>query len=68
MSQEPIIIHSSDKFNTCRHRSPEEITKTIKRCSCQGGDIEAKGFFCFKKNLFKINEQYCNVCEMYESK
>ncbi len=62
------IIDQPNKFDTCRHRSEQEISKTIKRCSCQGGNYETKGFFCYKKNIFKVNHNFCATCDQYEAK
>jgi hypothetical protein len=59
---------NSVKFNTCKFRSESEVEKTIKRCSCQGGDLHLKGYWCEKKRLFQITENICSQCEEYESK
>lgn len=69
MSQAYILPeNNSTKFDDCKHRSKEEITKVIKRCSCQGGDFETKGFFCFKRNIFKVEKGFCDSCNEFESK
>jgi hypothetical protein len=57
-----------NKFDTCIHRSAEEIVKVIKRCSCQGGPYEKKGHFCNKKQVFDINKEFCDGCDQYKSK
>jgi len=56
------------KFDSCRHRSAEPISKVVRRCSCQGGDYEDKGFFCNRRSIFKIDRNFCEYCELYESK
>ena len=56
------------KFDTCKHRSEQEISKTIQRCSCQGGNYEVKGYFCYKKNILKVEPEICIHCNEYESK
>jgi hypothetical protein len=56
------------KFETCKHRSAEEISKMIKRCSCQGGPYEMKGYFCYRKNILKLDPEMCINCDLYESK
>jgi hypothetical protein len=55
-------------FDSCKHRSPDQIGKIIQRCSCQGGNYEVKGFFCNKRNIFKLEPSICQSCEVYESK
>lgn len=61
-------INGDSKFATCQFRSADSIKKTIKRCSCRGGDYEEQGFFCHKKQIFKITEEFCASCEEYKSK
>jgi hypothetical protein len=70
MSEVHILMPSetSNKFDTCRHRSPQEITKMIKRCSCQGGNYAEKGFLCLKRSIFKVEPNFCQACDQYESK
>lgn len=62
------IQQLSSKFDTCKHRSTEEISRTIQRCSCQGGNYEVKGFFCHKKNILKLEPEICINCDEYEPK
>lgn len=61
-------MDESQKFDTCTHRSLNEVTHIIKRCSCRGGNYEMKGFFCNKKQIFDITKQFCESCEEYQSK
>jgi hypothetical protein len=61
-------IQVQTKFDTCKHRSPEPVTKIIKRCSCRGGNYEQKSFSCLKRNIFNINHTFCESCQEYESK
>ena len=56
------------KFNTCRFRSEQEIERVIHRCSCQGGNYNEKGFFCEKRDIFKVAPETCVECTEYESK
>lgn len=62
------LSQNSEKFHTCKFRSDNEIEKTIKRCSCQGGDYNAKGFWCEKREIFQVTEQICVNCPVYEHK
>lgn len=62
------INPSPSKFNTCKFRSENPITKTIKRCSCQGGDYVANGYMCYEKQIFQVTEEFCKNCEVYQSK
>jgi hypothetical protein len=59
---------NQNKFDTCKFRSSEEISRIIKRCSCQGGDYETKGFYCEERQLFQITKEICATCPVYESK
>jgi hypothetical protein len=63
-----MIMSEINKFDTCIHRSAEEIVKVIKRCSCQGGPYEKRGHFCNKKQVFDINKEFCDGCDQYKSK
>jgi hypothetical protein len=67
MNIEP-INSDSIKFNTCKFRSENPITQTVKRCSCRGGDYQITAYFCNKRQLFQITEDICKNCEFYESK
>jgi hypothetical protein len=62
------LTNDSYKFYNCRHRSEEEREVIIKRCSCQGGNYTDKGWFCNKRNIFKINTTTCAECQEYEPK
>lgn len=57
-----------NKFESCRHRSSEELTKIIKRCSCQGGNYTEKGFYCNKRSIFKVDQNFCQSCDQFEAK
>lgn len=67
MNIEP-LNESSDKFNTCKFRSSETVTKTIKRCSCQGGDYTVSAYFCNERQIFDVTTEICKECPIYESK
>lgn len=68
MEENVTIIEPSNRFNECKHRSAEEESRVIKRCSCQGGDYIEKGYFCNKRQIFKLGPQICEICELFESK
>jgi hypothetical protein len=68
MSIEEVNINPSSNFNTCKHRSTEEIDKLIKRCSCQGGDYTLKGYYCEIRQIFQVTPEICSECPIYESK
>ena len=57
-----------NKFDTCIYRSAEEIIKLFKRCSCKGGSYEKRGHYCNKKQVFDINQEFCNGCDQYAPK
>jgi hypothetical protein len=61
-------MSEANKFDTCEHRSPEKVSKLIKRCSCQGGSYVVEGYFCHKKNILKLEPEMCIDCDEYESK
>lgn len=61
-------MDGQEKYNTCIFRSHEEITKIIKRCSCQGGNYEKRGYFCNKKQLFDVDQNDCAECGEYKNK
>jgi hypothetical protein len=67
MNIEP-LNENSFKFNTCQFRSEEPITKTIKRCSCRGGDYQISAYYCHKLEIFDLSEGNCKDCSYYESK
>ena len=58
----------NNKFNTCRHRSQEKMTRIIKRCSCQGGNYTEEGFYCNRRSIFKIDQHFCQSCDQFEHK
>jgi hypothetical protein len=58
----------SYKFYGCKHRSIEEEEVTIRRCSCQGGNYNLKGFKCYKRDIFQVNTEICGSCLDYEPK
>jgi hypothetical protein len=67
MDIEPLTPNQS-KFHTCKFRSELPITKTIKRCSCRGGDYQLTAFYCNERQIFEVNEDTCQNCEVYQSK
>jgi hypothetical protein len=62
------IEQLESKFDTCKSRSEQEITRTIRRCSCQGGNYDIKGYFCEKRDIFNVTPEICRVCDLYEHK
>jgi hypothetical protein len=56
------------KFNSCKHRSSEEIEKLIRRCNCQGGNYIAKGYYCNTRDIFQLTAEMCKDCPVYEVK
>jgi hypothetical protein len=62
------IFDPHTRFSTCKYRSEEEVEKIIQRCECRGGNYKDKGFFCEKREIFKLTEGICNICQDYESK
>lgn len=60
------MADEDQKFQNCKHRSFNEVSRVIKRCSCQGGDYELKSFFCNKRQIFDINKEFCMGCGEYE--
>ena len=65
---EHLVQVTFDKLNTCKHRSAEEQVRIIKRCACQGGNFEQRGYFCNAKQIFNVTQEICQGCQVYESK
>jgi hypothetical protein len=61
-------LNGDFKFNNCKHRSSEKITKTIHRCSCQGGNYQQEGYQCLSRNIFSIEPNICAHCASFEKK
>jgi len=61
-------INPSSKFCTCKHRSPELITRMIQRCSCQGGNYTVTSYECFKREILDVTEEICKNCSEYDPK
>ncbi len=61
-------INNVNKFDTCKFRSAVETTQIIKRCSCQGGDYELKGYFCEERQIFQVTNEICTSCPVYQAK
>jgi anaerobic ribonucleoside-triphosphate reductase len=62
------IIEPKNKFTECKFRSIEQEARVIKRCSCQGGNYVDHGYFCNKRQIFKLTPETCESCESFESK
>jgi hypothetical protein len=58
----------ADKFQSCKHRSEEEIEVEVKRCPCQGGSYKARGFNCEARSIFKVSPAICESCWAFEQK
>lgn len=67
MDIEPISSEPS-KFQTCKFRSTGEVERLIKRCSCKGGNYTIKGYYCEARQIFKVSEEICQECPIYEAK
>jgi|694.fasta_scaffold03611_2 hypothetical protein len=65
MSDQP---NGEYKFENCKHRSAEQTTVNIKRCSCQGGDYTDTGYECLARKIFKVEPNVCEYCYMFEQK
>jgi hypothetical protein len=57
-----------NKFNNCKHRSIDEQSQLIKRCSCQGGNYYQQGYFCNARQIFGVTPIICMQCDIYESR
>lgn len=69
MSEIIFIDHSNppnDKFQTCKHRSSEIISKKVKVCCNNWQDMQ--GFECPVKGYFPLNGNHCANCEAYQSR
>lgn len=53
------------KFNTCKFRSEEMQEREIQNCCSV--DI-VKGYYCQRRDLFRLFANTCLVCPMYEKK
>ncbi|MEY4371029.1 MAG: hypothetical protein RIQ48_745 [Pseudomonadota bacterium] len=62
------LLDNSHKFYNCQHRSENEGEFTIKRCSCQGGDYQIKGYECYKRSIIDVTTSICSECQEYEPK
>lgn len=56
------------KFNNCKHRSEEERITIVRRCACNGGDYEDKGYDCKARSIFKVTAEVCQYCWVFEKK
>jgi hypothetical protein len=54
-----------EKFNTCEHRSTEEVSVVKKNCC---SSWEEKGYKCNLLNLFSLNPGICALCTYYKEK
>jgi hypothetical protein len=54
-----------DKFNTCIHRTPEQVSEMRRNC-CQHYTIN--GYRCNRFGYFPLNEGVCTNCAGYENK
>lgn len=62
------LTPESINFHTCKYRSEEEEDRLIKRCPCQGGDYNLRGYWCEARQIFQVTEDICKDCPVYESK
>lgn len=56
------------RFNNCKHRSEKEESVTVHRCSCRGGNYTDTGYKCLKRDIFKVNQEICQYCWLFEKK
>ena len=54
-----------EKFNTCEHKSPEEVSIVKKSCC---SSWEQRGYKCNLLNLFPLNPGICTACTYYKKK
>lgn len=55
-----------DKFNTCMHRSENEIEESKRMCCGQRSLL--KGFRCFELKIFPLSQNMCVNCAQYQAK
>ena len=56
------------KYKGCNYKSTELHKKVIQRCSCQGGNQTVEGYFCEKREIFKVTPEICEACPVYETR
>ena len=56
----------ADKFNTCVHRSENEMEE-VKRACCGQRNL-LRGYKCFELKIFPLDAGFCNTCPKYSSK
>jgi hypothetical protein len=62
------LTPESINFHTCKFRSEEEQERLIKRCSCQGGDYNLRGYWCEQRQIFQVTQEICATCSEYQHK
>lgn len=63
------LTPTSIKFNSCKFRSVDPVTQIKKGCPCKGGgDYMITAYICEKRQIFEVNDEICNACDVYESK
>lgn len=62
------LTPESINFHTCKFRSEEEQDRLIKRCSCQGGDYNLRGYWCEQRQIFQVTQEICATCSEYQNK
>ena len=55
-----------DKFNTCVHRSENEMEETRRQCCGQRGLV--RGHKCFALKIFPLSAGQCITCGTYQAK
>jgi hypothetical protein len=61
-------MSGEEKLQNCKFRSEKELIKVVKRCSCRGGNYEKRGYYCNRRQLFEVNPNICQTCELFESR
>lgn len=55
-----------DKFNTCIHRSENEMEEMRRQCCGQRNLL--RGYKCFEMKMFPLDAGFCVNCPKYSSK
>lgn len=64
----PKSSQNGDRFNTCKHRSDTERTKTLPPCCSGKPPQKLTGYVCDKRGIWTLKPEVCNSCPVYEPK
>jgi hypothetical protein len=57
----------NSKFSLCKFKSQNKFkAKTVSTCCSKSKEIEA--YKCEKRNIFPLDNNICNLCQVFESK